>query len=87
MPSAVNRQLLLERGQCAMCGVEPHRPGRTNCAACAEMLQRRWRARTTRLHLVPHTREAATQLCCGWWTGSRTVLPWSCISCGRVVHR
>jgi hypothetical protein len=87
MPSAVDRQVLLERGRCAMCGRWPVRPGRTNCAACAEMLHQRHFRRKARLHLVPHTMPPARRLCCGWWTCSRTELPWTCLTCGAVVWR
>lgn len=87
MPSALDRQLLLERGRCAMCGHWPARPGRTNCQACAEMLRLAYFRRKARLSLVPHTLPAARPLCCGWWTCSRTVLPWICLTCGMVVWR
>jgi hypothetical protein len=87
MPSAVERQGLLERGRCAMCGHWPARPGRTNCTACAEMLRLRYYRRKARLHLVPRLMPPGRQLCCGWWTCSQTVLPWICLTCGTVVWR
>ncbi len=87
MPRALERQLYLERGHCAMCGRHPVRPGRTNCQACATMQRLAYVRRKARLHLVPHTVPAAQPLCCGWWTCSRTLLPWICITCGTVVGR
>jgi hypothetical protein len=87
MPSALDRQVFLEQGRCAMCGRWPVRPGRTNCVACAQMLHRRYVRRKSQLHLVPHIMPPAQPLCCGWWTCSWTVLPWECLTCRRLVRR